>query len=110
MLVLFFIAYTWFPQIKALAQIFRDPTKPVADDGVYGGIMGVVISAYMSPSLMLPLLVVHWIHRRLGFSCPQCGVPLTLWRRSDQGLNGGHCGKCGASVFSQESEVMSRPN
>ena len=99
MLLLVYIGEVWFPEIQKMTMIFRDPTKPLADDGSYGALMGILIGVTFALPMLLPLLLVAWIHVKLGVVCPQCGASLTLWRRPIQIEKNGTCCKCHAVIF-----------
>ena len=107
MLLMSYIGYKWFPQIQALSLIFRDPAMPLANDRFYGAIGGLLISFFLIPSMLLPLLVVIWVHRRLGFNCPHCGASLTILKRDNHVLQHGSCCKCHLSVLARDADEQS---
>lgn len=104
MLLIVCVGYIWFPDIQKLTLVFREPPRPVGDDGTYGAIVGLLIGTlFLVPSLVLPLWFVVIADRRLGTRCPVCGSSLTLWKRGDNVLRTGSCTKCMAAVL--ESDV-----
>ncbi|MCA8986773.1 MAG: hypothetical protein KDA78_03985 [Planctomycetaceae bacterium] len=103
MLLICGIGYLWFSEIKQWLLVFRDPVKPIGDDGTFGAIAGMLIGIiFLLPSMLLPLIPVMWIHHRFGVNCECCGASLTLWRRGAQVLKSGTCCKCHAPVFPPE--------
>ncbi|MBS0265628.1 MAG: hypothetical protein JSS02_27095 [Planctomycetes bacterium] len=92
--------FLWFSEIQKMAVVFRDSTRSVADDGVYGAWMGLCWGfTIVVPSLVLPLWPVVVIHRKLGGMCPNCGALLTWGRRPIQIESSGVCRKCRFVVF-----------
>ncbi len=103
MLLLFCVAYSWFAEIHEMTAVFRDKAKPLADDGRYGAIIGLLIGSFLLiPSMLLPLLLVVWVDRRIGAACPMCHASITLWNRGVQVQNSGTCGKCDAKVLAPD--------
>lgn len=100
MLLICGVGYIWFPEIQKLTLVFRDQRKAIGDDGAYGAIVGLLISAFfVISSMVLPLWFLVIVDRRLGTSCSMCGSSLTLWKRGSIVLRTGKCPKCLAAVI-----------
>lgn len=106
MLLIYGVGYIWFPEIQKLTLVFRDQRKAIGDDGTYGAIAGLLISAFFGiPSMVLPLWSVVIVDRRLGTSCSACGSSLTLWKRGSIVLRTGKCAKCSAAVIESARDL-----
>ena len=112
MLVLLSAFIVYFQPIHDASSVFRDTTKRIADDGMYGALTGLIFgTTIILTSAVFPLLIYVWVDRVLGLTCAHCGASLTSFRRSEHVLKNGVCTKCNSPSYVRiQDEPSDAPN